>query len=245
MPAQPGAVEIIERLARERPAFHGGPSEERVWSMLPAALDLIARHVEPGDVTLELGSGASTVVFAACGARHTAISPDADEHRRIRAFLDSAGVAAPDLRFVAGRSEEVLPGLPPEPPLDAALVDGLHAFPHPVVDWHFTTRLLRVGGVVLLDDVPIPAVGVAFRFMDADPAWELLEVAADRTAAFRKLAEPPPGDPWRRQPFNDPLDFAFAPPLRRARLRARAVRGRVAGRFPALARLRRRLGAAP
>jgi predicted O-methyltransferase YrrM len=239
--AAPSALVIAERLAAERPAFHGHEGEETVWNLVSDALRLIARVVREGDETLELGAGASTVVFAAAGARHTAISPFEHEHRRIRSYLEGAGIDDGRLETIAGRSQDVLPGLTRAEPLDVALIDGLHKFPHPVVDFYYVSRLLRVGGHLLLDDIPIPSVGVVFRFMRGDPDWELVEVSGDRVALFRKLGEPPGGDDWDAQPFNARMDYGFAGPARGLGLRARDAVTRFATRHPELGRARRRL----
>jgi hypothetical protein len=238
--APPTPQAVVQRLTAEKPAFHGPAGDEQVWNLLPEALVVIAKLVRPGDRTLECGSGASTVAFAAAGARHTAVSPFALEHDRIRAYLRQLGIDDTGLETIAGGSQDVLPGFTPEDPLDVVLIDGLHKFPHPAVDWYFTTRHLRVGGHLLLDDIPIPSVAVVFRFMNRDPAWELLDVVGDRLAVFRKLAEPLPGDDWLAQPFNARTDYRFAG-LRAFRLHARDARARIAGRHPALGRLRRRL----
>jgi predicted O-methyltransferase YrrM len=239
--AAPGALAIAERLAAERPAFHGHVGEETVWNLVPEALRLIAGVVEEGDRTLEVGSGASTVVFVAAGGRHTAISPFADEHRRIREYLAGAGIDDGRLETIAGRSQEILPTLELPEPVDVALIDGLHKFPHPAVDFHYAARLLRVGGSLLLDDVPIPSVGVVFRFLRTDPGWQLVDVAGDRVALFRKLSEPAGGDDWGAQPFNARMDYGFVAPWRRVRLRARDGVTGLAGRNPWMGRARRRL----
>jgi predicted O-methyltransferase YrrM len=235
----PSTRTVVDRLAADRPAFHGAHGHEQVWNLVTEALDVIARVVQPGDATLECGSGASTVVFTATGARHTAISPFEAEHERIRAYLAQLGIDDSGLHTVAGRSQDVLPGLDGQ--LDVVLIDGLHKFPHPMVDWYYATRLLRVGGHLLMDDIPIPAVAVAFRFMRMDPGWELVEVAGDRVAVFRKLAEPAPGDDWLAQPFNARPDYAFAGRRRAAALHARDAASAFAARHPALGRLRRRI----
>jgi hypothetical protein len=232
----PEAPDVVaRRLVSERPSFHSAGGDPRVWNALPGTLDLIGRLVRPGDSTLETGSGASTVVFAAAGARHLAISPQGEEHNRIRAYCEQVGVAPDELEFIEGFSADVLPALDGERRLDVAFIDGAHSFPLPVVDWHFVSRLLRVGGILIMDDVPIPAVAVLFRYMRSDSAWELLEVVDDRAAAFRKLSEPPPGDDWRLQEFNRGYpDYRFLSLSSRAgaeiRFRRAALR-RVLGRW--------------
>jgi predicted O-methyltransferase YrrM len=244
----PVAVEaVVQRLVAERPSFHSSRGEARVWNALPGTLEMIARRVAAGDRTLETGAGASTVVFAAAGAQHLAISPRGAEHAAIRDYAQSIPLDVGRLAFAEGPSDQVLPALGDEP-LDAAFIDGAHAFPYPMVDWHYIASRLRVGGVLMLDDVPIPSVAPVYRHMAGDPAWELLEVADDRAAAFRKLADRPQGDDWVTQPFNAHYpDYGFLPARARARREATHRLGelrRVAGRR--LPRLKARLkGRAP
>lgn len=238
-------VAVVELLVRERPSFHLGGA---VWNALPETLSLIARHVRPGDRTVETGAGASTVVFAAAGARHTAISPISDEHERIRAWCQEHEVNDGNVTFAVGTSDRVLPPMAEEEAFDAAFIDGKHSFPHPVVDWHYITTALRVGGLLLVDDLPIPAVTPIVRHMLVDPAWELLELADNRAGVFRKLAEPEPGDDWEAQPYNRSYpDFGFLPVAERLPLQARhaARQGRreLGERVPALRRAWQRVSA--
>lgn len=208
---------------------------------------MISRHVRRGSRTLETGCGASTVVFAAAGARHTAISPSSGEHERIRAYCSETGIDDSELSFIESSSDRVLPSLAPDDPLDVAFIDGAHSFPFPVIDWHYVTRRLRTGGILIMDDVNIPAVAVAYTAMRTDRgAWRLLSTADDRAAAFEKLRECPEGDNWKAQSFNSSYpDYSFAPLVRRTRLHlrhmARTVRSRLGSRFPLLRRLARRL----
>lgn len=236
-------VDVVARLLGDQPSFHLGG--ERDWSALPGTLRLIDGLVSPGDRTLETGSGASTVVFAASGADHTAISPDPGEHDRIAAYCDRIGISVSRVTFRAGPSDEVLPALGQEPALDVAFIDGKHAFPHPVVDFHFVERRLAVGGVLVLDDVPIRAVRVVYDFLSTASAWRAVGVADDRAAAFRKLEPAPADDDWRFQRLNRSYpDYSFVPLQRRARLSVtesvtRAKRH--AGTIPALRSVARRL----
>jgi Methyltransferase domain len=233
--------QLLATLTGASPSFHS--SGTRTWNALPATLRLIADSTKPDSRTLETGAGASTVVFAAAGARHLAISPFADEHRRIEQYCTSAGVDTAGLSFAVGPSDEVLPTL--DGPFDVVFIDGKHSFPDPVVDFHYCWKLLRVGGLLLLDDVPIPAVGVVHRFCASAPEWELVELADNRAAAYRKTADQDPEDNWRRQPYNKRYpDFSFAGPVDRIRLTAverwPATRRTLARRLPWLTKLTRK-----
>lgn len=248
------AVAVARRVAAERPKFHladrdtgyAKPGQPVVWNSAAETLDFIARNVRPGTRTLEIGSGASTVVFAAAGARHIAISPVSHEHERIAEYCDEIGVSTSDVVFIPDSSDAVVPTLETDGPLDLILLDGTHAFPYAVVEWHFLRRLLRPGGLILVDDVPIPAVAPVYRFMSADPDWQLVAHLDRRTAAFRKLRETRAGQTWPEQGINRGYpDLSFLPPGDRLRAAARhhrrKLRNGAAARFPALRELSRRL----
>jgi predicted O-methyltransferase YrrM len=184
--------QVLEQLVEAEPAFHHYEGEEQVWHAGSSTLGFIAEAVEDGDRTMETGSGASTVVFAAAGARHTAISPEPQEHSLISRYCESLEVPTDRLEFVEGFSEEVLPSYIPPEPLDFAFIDGKHSFPYPVIDWHYLSGHLRIGGTMLMDDVSALAVQVLFRLMLADDAWRLRVTLDGEAVAFEKLAEPSP-----------------------------------------------------
>lgn len=235
--------DVIARLLTDKPAFHLGGQAR--WDALPRTLDWIREAAFPGASSIETGAGASTVVFASRGARHTAISPDPGEHEQIRAYCRDAGVDDSAVTFVEGLSDDVLPAtLGRERTLDVAFIDGAHSFPFPEVDWYYIARALKVGGRLLLDDIPIPAVAPVFRHMTLEPNWRLDGVLDDRAAAFTLLAPPAPED-WSSQPFNSGYpDLNFAALPRRARLRAEHWAGRLrqdaARRHPVLYRAYKR-----
>lgn len=239
--APPSPLSVAERVIADRPTFHVADRDTSYaakgdpvrWNAQPETLRLIAQQVHPGDTTLEVGSGASTVVFAAAGSDHTAVSPFSPEHEQIAVYGDSIGVSTTSVTFVADSSDRVLPVLDPAHRLDVVFLDGTHAFPYAIVEWHYLRRHLEVGGLLLVDDAPIPAVGVLHRFLDADPDWERIAVVDRRTVLFRKLRETMEVT-WRDQPFNAGYpELAFLPPTQRVRARAhhwrRATRNRLAG----------------
>jgi Methyltransferase domain len=249
-PSAADEQDIVERLLTDRPSFHMGGSAR--WASLPETLAAIRDAVRPGDVTLETGVGASTVVFASGGASHTAISPDGSEHELLRRYCAEIGVDDSRLTFIAECSEDVLPTLlSRERTLDVAFIDGAHSFPFAEVDWCYITRSLKVGAKLILDDINIPSVEPVFRHMLLEPNWRLDGVLDNRAAAFTLLAAPRPDDFWPAQRMNSSYpDFSFAPLPKRLQLvaayRAAELRSAVARRNPALARsykrARRQLG---
>jgi hypothetical protein len=240
-----GGLDIVQRLLADKPHFHLGG--EARWDALPGTLEAVRDAVRDGDTTLEVGVGVSTVVFAACGASHTAISPDPSEHERVRAYCRQIGVDDSRLSFAVGLSDDVLPALlSRERTLDVALIDGAHSFPFPVLDWYYVTRSLKVGGKLLMDDIPVPVVTQVFRHMRLEPNWRLDRICDNRAAALTMLALPRADDEWFDQPFNRGYpDFSFVGLPQRLRLRSAfrfsQFRQAVGNQFPGLKRMYKRM----
>jgi hypothetical protein len=203
---------LTESLKRTPPSLHG---ESEFWGLAWEALAWLERNVEPGMATLETGAGASTMVFAARGATHAAVTPSQDEADRIRRACTERGIDAAGVTFHIGRSQDVLPALS-VPPLDLVLVDGAHGFPYPVLDWWNLAPRLRTGGRMLLDDAYLPAVAGIVDFARASPAWELEEPASFRTACIRKLSDEEPPSDADALAAHGRMSFAYLPPGRRA-----------------------------
>jgi precorrin-6B methylase 2 len=231
---------IVERLLSDQPSFHMGG--EARWDSLPETLEAIRASVRAGDTSIETGAGASTVVFIAAGARHTAVSPDPSEHERIRDYCRQIGLDDTELTTIAGLSEDVLPStLSRDRTLDAAFIDGAHAFPFPAVDWCYISRALKIGGKLLMDDITITTVAPLFHHMMREPNWQLDGVYDDRAAGFTLLGLPTPGD-WPGQVSNARYpDFGFAKLPKRLALeteyRLTEAGRRAAKRSPALRKL--------
>jgi predicted O-methyltransferase YrrM len=55
---------------------------------------------------------------------------------------------------------------------DFIFVDGFHTFDHTLLDCFYATRLLRVGGVLAIDDVSFPAVRRVVDFFKNYPCYK-------------------------------------------------------------------------
>lgn len=128
--------------------------------------------------------------------------------------------------------------------LDFVFLDGAHSFPYPAVDWHYSANVLKLGGRMLLDDIPIPAVACVYRYMMSDPCWKLLGIYDNRAASFELVAEPAPED-WTLQPYNRHPYFGFLPGRKRVHawsmFELERLRQHFGERVPGLQRLRGRL----
>lgn len=230
---------LTQQIRSAPPSLHG--TGDAYFGLAWAALEWLERTVTPEMTTLETGSGASSIVFAAAGAAHTAISPAAGEHDRIRSWCAEHGISTERVRFLAESSDAALTGggWTPEP-LDLALLDGAHLFPFPALDWFLTARHLKVGGRVLLDDAYLPSVNMVVRFLRSSPSWELEGAISYRTVCFRKLDDEVGYDSIGER-FDRVPRFGYLPPAERAVAYGRHL---LIDRSPrvqrALARLRRR-----
>jgi predicted O-methyltransferase YrrM len=235
-------AEIFDVLLKDRPTFHASGTER--WDASAGTLRAIRRLVSPGDRTIETGCGASTVIFAAQGAYHITISPNEEEHQRVRHYLSHIGVDLGRLTFVVGQSDLILPGLCTERTFDAALIDGDHMFPFPTIDWHYIAKGLKVGGHLVLDDIPMSAVASVFRHIRSNPSWRLEKILDERTAIFSLIQESVPEDYVLQQWFNRRFDYGFVPFYARPRLILQAevprILQRMAFRYPGLRRAWRR-----
>ena len=192
--------ELTNALRREPPGLHAGGTE--YWGLAWEALEWLEREMRPGMATLETGSGASTLVFAASGAVHEAVTPASDEEQRFRAEAERRGIDPSSVTFRIGLSHEVLPALDPRP-LDLVLIDGAHGFPFPVLDWWLVHDRIKVGGALLVDDAYIPAVNALVSNLRQMRGWEFEGAPGGRTAVFRRVAPD--------SPIQDAMQESWAP----------------------------------
>src|SRR5919199_1540879 len=184
---------LTDDLRSSPPGLHGAGDE--YWGLAWAALRWLEENVEPGMATLETGSGSSTLVFAARGAEHEAVTPDPAEQARIRAECERRGISSERVRFLVGPSHEVLARWEPRP-LDLVLIDGAHGFPYPILDWWYLAPHLRVGGRMLIDDAYMPPVAALVDALRAQPGWEVGGTVGYRTVVVRKTEERLPEFDW-------------------------------------------------
>jgi hypothetical protein len=204
---------LTDDLRASPPGLHGAGDE--YWGLAWAALAWLEENVSAGMATLETGSGSSTIVFAAAGAQHEAVTPDAAEEERIRAECERRGIDSSSVRFRIGPSHEVLPALEPRP-LDLVLLDGAHGFPYPVLDWWHVAPQLAVGGRILLDDAYMPPVAGVVDYARSSRSWEVERSIGYRTVVVRKLSDELPPFDWEGERIGGRMTFRYLPPVERA-----------------------------
>jgi predicted O-methyltransferase YrrM len=76
---------------------------------------------------------------------------------------------------------------------DAAFVDGSHRFHEVFVDLYYMRKLVRPGGLIILDDAAWPSVAAALRYYDVNLGWrrEPLDGRLEARRLPVELVEPP------------------------------------------------------
>jgi hypothetical protein len=188
----------LQELLDADPQLHDGGSMS--WRASNHILRFLDAHVRPGDRTLEIGAGVTTVLFALKGARHRAVMPFVDEADRILAFCDEHGIGRTGLSFCIDRSDACLPRLDLTD-LDLVLIDGAHGFPTPFIDFHYTGGRLKVGGYLIIDDTHLWTGHTLKAFLSQEPGWALETDFAPRSVVFRKIAPYESGENETFQPY--------------------------------------------
>ena len=212
---------VIERLVRDGTAV--ASYDETLHSLFPVAVSAAEGEAlrewvlrEGASQTIEIGLGYGISALHVCegllanadpAAHHVAIDPY--QVRRFSncalQFLEEAGVAG----MVEHHEEESLTALArllgEARSFDLAFVDGNHRFDGVFPDLVFLGRLVRAGGIIIVDDYQLPAVARAASFFLTNLGWTLEEVStADdfhQWAILRTSAVPD------SRPFDYYVDF--------------------------------------
>jgi predicted O-methyltransferase YrrM len=185
---------VIDRLVRDGSAT--SRASGRVHAVFPVGIspaegEALRRWVisEKASQTLEVGLAYAISALHICeglvtngdpAAHHVVIDPVQSSHFENCGLqvIEDAGVAGlvehlPDESMIA------LPRLLGEKrQFDLAFVDGNHRFDGVFVDLVYIARMVRPGGVVILDDYQLPGIARATKFFTANRGWTLEEVSA-------------------------------------------------------------------
>lgn len=190
----------VQELLANPPKLHG-PEHARFdsYRLEDELFVFLDQQIRPGMKTLEIGAGSSTIIFALKGARHTCIVPDAVQVERIRDFCASHQVSLDTVQFVVQPSQQALPAIE-ERGFDCILIDGNHGFPSVFVDWYYSARLLRLGGIIIVDDLHIWTCSTLVDLLRDEPEWRLVKETS-RAAIFAKLADGSEDKEWTTQAY--------------------------------------------
>ena len=176
----------LEDVVDRPPIVHGGLT---TWGISLRLARFLDAQLTPQSTTLETGAGLSTILFLRRGvARHISITPYGNELDAIRTYCEKVGIDTGALQAVCAGSQHYLPSAA-LPPLDLVLIDGAHAFPAPFLDWFYTAEALKVGGLMVVDDLPLVTGTILADFLAADERWDEV-LRDDRFAVYRKRVHP-------------------------------------------------------
>jgi predicted O-methyltransferase YrrM len=168
---------------------------------------LIAEHAKVViEVGLAYGSSALAIGEAllraeAAGTTHVVIDPyQGSSYANVGwEVMRAAGLASSTL--ITEPSSIALARLAGEGfTADAAFVDGSHRFHEVFVDLYYLRKLVRPGGLIILDDAAWPSVAAALRYYDVNLGWQRQPL--DGRLEARRL----PMEPYE-PPFTDFTPF--------------------------------------
>ncbi|HEV2875050.1 MAG TPA: class I SAM-dependent methyltransferase [Thermoleophilaceae bacterium] len=153
---------------------------------------------ESAERTIEVGLALGMSALFLCqavlprGGRHVAIDPFQRESWNGAGLRTLREAGVEDLvEVIEEESQLALPRLVAEGrEFDLAFVDGDHRFEGVFLDLYFMTRLVRPGGLVVVDDMWMPAVRTAVAYLERNLAATLEPDAVPN--AFR----------WRHRPLS-------------------------------------------
>ena len=150
------------------------------------------------DVTLETGCCFGVSGLWICdglkktgGSRHIIADPYQYEHWKGIGCnnLEEAGYGSM-VEFYGLPAHLALPKLEERGDrIDFAFIDGWHTFDYALVDFFFIDRLLRVGGVVAVDDANFASVRKVCRYILTNRSYSVYRCFVDRTEPWFTRAE--------------------------------------------------------
>jgi predicted O-methyltransferase YrrM len=161
-----------------------------------ALRDLVIAEGASRTIEVGLALGMSALFFAQAVLRtrgqHTAIDPFQRESWNGAGLRTLREAGVEDIvEVIEEESQLALPRLVAEGrEFDFAFVDGDHRFEGVFLDLYFMTRLVKPGGVVVVDDMWMPAVRMAVAYVERN------------LGATLKPDALPEGFRWRRRPLS-------------------------------------------
>lgn len=138
--------------------------------------------------TIEIGCANGISALYLCsgllgkqGAAHTAIDPFQQTGFQGRGVENVRRAGIDFFGLIERPSEIALPALLQDGArYDLAFIDGLHTADQTMIDFYFLDRMLRVGGILVFDDVNSRAVNKVARYVSTYPNYRLVGTAGER-----------------------------------------------------------------
>lgn len=196
---------VIEEILTTRKTVSPEGAEIRLHSEIsPGAGKFLQDHISGlGSVkkTLEVGCAYGLSSLFICealqeshpGAKHIIIDPlqskdwqNAGVHALERAGFDN-------FELIEKPSETALPALleDHEGTFDLIFLDGFHTFDHTMLDCFYATRLLRSGGILIIDDYDFAPVAKVVKYISQYPCYRKKAKITDwpQSPLFKALSQ--------------------------------------------------------
>jgi predicted O-methyltransferase YrrM len=177
-------IELLEEMWRTRVAYDeaGRPIDaDNMLSREEGHLlyDLIKSDTAISN-TLEIGCAFGSSSLCICsaladrpGARLSIIDPFQSADWKSIGVLNLKRSGFTCFELIEEGSEYALPRLAKAAPgsFDLIFVDGFHTFDHTLIDLFYATKVLRIGGYLIVDDAHWPSVGKVVRYYELCPCF--------------------------------------------------------------------------
>jgi predicted O-methyltransferase YrrM len=177
--------------------------------------------------TAETGTGRTTLLLSRLSQDHivfTFENPAGDINNSDRAVRDSPLLNGDTVHFVFGPSQVTVPQYQFSEALDLVLIDGPHGFPFPILEYYYLYPHIRPGGLLVVDDIQIPATRFLYDYLRTDDMWHEVERLSSTAFFVRTDAPtfPPLCDGWWLQGYNKEMYDRMMEPEPAWRLWARS-----------------------
>ena len=144
--------------------------------------------------TIEIGcaEGASSLAImdalTSGGGRHTIVDPFQTTYWESKGINLLQMFGYNQFRLIEKGSEIALPALLDKgEKFDFAFIDGYHTFDHTLLDAFYLIKMLKIGGVLVIDDVQMPAINKCLRYLHNYPCLKYKASSAGPITSSRKL----------------------------------------------------------
>jgi predicted O-methyltransferase YrrM len=147
--------------------------------------------------TLEIGCAQGISSLYICSALenipssfHTIIDPFQNSQWKGIGIANLKKSGVTSFELIEEISETALPALLASgKKFDFGLIDGWHTFDHTLIDFFYLNRIIDVGGVIIIDDVMMPGINRAVRYILNYDAYELIDNVEIGVTSQRKIVD--------------------------------------------------------
>lgn len=157
-------------------------------------------------VSVETGCGKSTILFSHLSKSHVCYTVDnsMQANGSLNFVKQCPLLRSERVRFLLGPTQLTMATSPPSSTIDAALIDGPHAYPFPELEYYYLYPKLRTNALLIIDDLHIPTIARMYEFLCEDAMFDELHIE-DHTGFLRRTDAPifpPTWDCWNEQNYN-------------------------------------------